>query len=86
MSEIVVIEKEKLPELFRQFAVVIVQEMRDEPKPILEIMTKKEIAEYLRCDVSKINRFMKNGMPFVHFGDTPRFYRADVDKWLREKK
>lgn len=85
MSEILVIEKEQLPEIFRQVAVLVASEIREHPPQVLEIMTKKELAEYLRCDVSKINRLMKEGLPFVRFGDTPRFYKSDIDTWLKRK-
>lgn len=82
MSEIIVIDAEKLPDIFRQSMKFVIGELLEQ-KPISEIMTKSELAEYLRCDVSKINRFMKKGLPFVMFGDTPRFYRTDIDKWLK---
>jgi excisionase family DNA binding protein len=85
MSEILVIDKEQLPEIFRQVAVLVASEIRELPPIVHEIMTKKELADYLRCDVSKINRLMKDGLPFVKFGDAPRFYKSDIDNWLKNK-
>lgn len=50
-----------------------------------EIMTKTELADYLRCDVSKINRYMTQGLPFERFGGHPRFRKSDIDRWLRNE-
>jgi excisionase family DNA binding protein len=51
-------------------------------------MTKRELAEYLRCGISKINRLMKKiseeKVPFEMFGDTPRYRKTDIDAWLKK--
>ncbi len=49
-----------------------------------ELMTKGELAEYLRCDVSKINRKMKEGLPYIVFGNHPRYRKSDIDYWLEQ--
>ena len=63
-------------------------ELRDElaSKHTPELMTKAELAEYLRCDVSKINRYMDNGLPVEQFGSTPRFRKVDIDRWLKDER
>lgn len=80
MSELVVIDAEKIPDIFRQSFELVLSELSVKR---LDVMTKSELADYLRCDVQKISRYMKKGLPFVMFGDTPRFYRDDIDKWLK---
>lgn len=88
MTEIVVLSKYELSELLRQNARMIVMELREEikSKPFREVMTKKELAEYLRCDSQKINRYMKLGLPYEQFGDHPRFRKSSIDEWLKSNK
>lgn len=51
-----------------------------------EVMTKKEVADYLRVSVATVDRKMKDGLPFVKVSeDSPRFYRRQVDNWLHER-
>ena len=86
MSEIVVIDADKLPEYFRRSLKLVLSEVLEEKNLHSEIMTKMELADYLRCDISKISRYMKKGLPFVRFGSEPRFYRRKIDEWLEEQK
>jgi len=81
MSQLVVVDVEKIPDIFRQSFELVLSEITAKR---LDVMTKSELADYLRCDVQKINRYMKKGLPFVMFGETPRFYRDDIDNWLKQ--
>lgn len=48
-----------------------------------EVMTKRELADYLRVSVATIDRKMKEGLPFVKVSEeSPRFYRSQIDGWL----
>lgn len=50
-----------------------------------EVMTKKELAEYLRVSVATIDRKMRDGLPFVKVSEeSPRFYRSQIDRWLQQ--
>ena len=82
--QVVLIDEAKLQEMLDRAAAGAVAKLRDdlERKQALEIMTKAELADYLRCDISKINRYMKKGMPHLPFGSTPRFRKTDIDRWL----
>jgi excisionase family DNA binding protein len=85
MSEIVVLDKSQLEEMLQRagrFAASIVLEKAE--KVSSELMTKQELAVYLRCDISKINRLMKKDLPFFMFGETPRFRKSDIDNWLKK--
>lgn len=55
-------------------------------KPTKEIMTKAELAEYLSCSVSKVNAYMGKGLPFVTFGEHPRFRKSEIDRWLTNER
>jgi excisionase family DNA binding protein len=52
------------------------------------VMTKKELAEYLRVSVPTIDRKMKEGLPHSYqIGESsPRFYRSKIDAWLNESR
>ena len=83
--KVVVMTEEQVIDLMRRTALLVVMDLKQElTRPIPEIMNKREIAEYLRCAISKIDRSMKKGMPHFMFGDTPRFRKSDIDSWLGE--
>lgn len=80
--EVAVISKDEIREYIRQAAMLAAESVRETAKTP-ELMIKTELAEYLRCDVSKINRYMKKGLPFEKFGDHPRFRKSSIDAWLK---
>ncbi len=49
-----------------------------------EILTKEELATYLKVTERTIDRLRKKGMPFLKVGDTVRFKKDAVLKWLEE--
>lgn len=86
--EIITIEKAELERLIRRTASLVADDLRSdlESHRIPELMTKTELADYLRCDASKINRYMQTGLPFEQFGGHPRFRKTDIDQWLKSSK
>lgn len=84
--EIITIQKTELEEMLQRAAKFGASIALDEihTAQIPELMTKQDLSVYLRCNVSKINRLMKTGLPFVMFGDTPRFRKGDIDGWLKK--
>ncbi len=85
MSEIIVLTREQLQEIIREAVLLVSQDLLKliRENAAKEVMTKNELADCLRCDISKINRLMKEDLPFVKFGEHPRFYRAQIDDWLK---
>jgi excisionase family DNA binding protein len=49
-----------------------------------EILTKEELASYLKVTERTIDRLRKKGMPFFKVGDTVRFKKDVVLNWLEE--
>jgi excisionase family DNA binding protein len=49
-----------------------------------EILTKEELASYLKVTERTIDRLRKKGMPFFKVGDTVRFKKDAVLNWLEE--
>jgi excisionase family DNA binding protein len=83
---VAILEEKEIQEIVRRSALLFYESIKEEiHKPAPELMTKNELADYLRCDVSKINRLMKNGLPFEKFGSSPRFRKASIDAWLQKK-
>lgn len=82
---VIILTEDGLEDLLTRSASLAVERFREdlERSRSRELMTKAELADYLRCDVSKINRLMKDGLPWEPFGSTPRFRKADIDHWLR---
>lgn len=82
--EVITLDKAELDRIIERTAERVAEAMRNDlVKPLPELMTKNELADYLRCDVSKINRLMKEGLPSEMFGSHPRFRKADIDRYLR---
>lgn len=84
-TEIIVLSKGELADIIRRTATAVVDDLRDDIATFKtpELMTKAELADYLRCDVSKINRMMKTGLPHEPFGSAPRFRKSSIDRWLQ---
>lgn len=86
MAGIVALTESELSDLIRRSAVAVADELRQDIHRTPELMTKAELAEYLRCDVSKVNRYMRKGLPFEPFGSSPRFRKVNIDKWLQSER
>lgn len=81
MVEVVTIEKAELIRLLdTSISGAIERAIRSTAPP--EIMTKSEVAIYLKKSRATINRWMRNnGLPY-HGAGRPTFNRAEVDAWL----
>ncbi len=56
---------------------------KSEPK---EIMTTKQVADYLKIHPLTVMRHARQGkIPAFKIGADWRFYKKQIDKWLREK-
>lgn len=75
--EVVTLTKDELQEMFRQ-AFIFAKHQNEGV-----LMTKAELAKYLKWSPSKIERKMAEGLPYIGGkGEHPRFRRSDVDAWL----
>ena len=83
MVEIVTIEKAELVRLI-DMSVSDALERAKLPTKIPEIMTKAEVAKYLKKSHSTITRWMRShGLPY-HGAGRPTFKRSEVDAWLAQ--
>ena len=50
-------------------------------------MTTKELAEYMQLDRMTIYKLLKSGdIPANRVGHQWRFFRSDIDSWIRSQK
>jgi excisionase family DNA binding protein len=51
-----------------------------------EILTVKQLAEYLKCCPSSLYRLIKHGgVPYFRLGSDYRFDKSTIDTWIRNK-
>ena len=51
------------------------------------LMTTKELSEYLQLDRMTIYKLLKSGdIPANRVGHQWRFFRSDIDDWIRSKQ
>lgn len=61
-------------------------EKKDNFKSSKEILTTKEVAEYLCLHVLTVNRYAREGkIPAFKIGTDWRFHKQYIDKWIKEK-
>ncbi len=51
-----------------------------------EYITIEDLMQYLKVGRSTINRWRKEGMPFVKIGRGVRFVLEDVNRWIDSNK
>jgi excisionase family DNA binding protein len=82
MQRISAFTEDELAELLTRAARLGASQAIQQAQP-KEVMTKKEVADYLRVSVPTIDRKMKQGLPHFFVGDaSPRFYRSRIDEWM----
>jgi excisionase family DNA binding protein len=48
-----------------------------------EILTLKQIAEYLKCHPSSVYRLIRDGgVPYFRLGSDYRFQKSTIDNWI----
>jgi excisionase family DNA binding protein len=59
-----------------------------EPEPPGEIMTMREVADYLHCHYSTLHRLVRQGglFPVFRLGGDYRCRRADLEKWIAQQR
>lgn len=54
--------------------------------PLGEILTLKQVAEYLKCHTSTMYRLVKQGgVPHFRLGGDIRFQKSTIDNWIKNK-
>lgn len=83
MVEVITIEKTELIGLIDSSISCVIEKAISSSKTP-EIMTKAEVAKYLKRSNATINRWMRyHGLPYHGVG-RPTFSRAEVDEWFAQ--
>jgi hypothetical protein len=51
-----------------------------------EILDKQALADYLRVDITWIDKNYEGLLPHFHVGKYPRFKKSKIDKWMDSHK
>lgn len=51
----------------------------------IELLTKDDMCALLKISMSKLDKQIDEGLPFIYVGETKRFEKETVIKWLKEK-
>ena len=55
-------------------------------KKNMEILTAKEVAEYLKIHLLTVHRYAREGkIPAFKIGTDWRFHKKYIERWIREK-
>lgn len=50
-----------------------------------DILTKKEVTQYLKCSLGMVNKLM-NDIPYYKIGRSVKFRKEDIVEYLSNKK
>ena len=53
---------------------------------IEEYITTKELCEWLKISHNTANNWRRKGLPHVRVGNTVRYDREEVKKWMQEQE
>jgi excisionase family DNA binding protein len=61
--------------------------VEERPEALSEIMTLREVAEYLACSRNTIYRLAtKRQIPRFRVGNNFRFRRSDIEQWINDRR
>jgi len=83
-AAIVVVPLEQLDALIRDAVAAELADRREDVRPAL--LDRKGIAQALGIGTTSVDRFRKDGMPFIWLGESPRYIVEECIAWLRENQ
>lgn len=51
-----------------------------------DILTKKEVSEFLKCSIGMVDKLMSNNLPYYKIGRNVKFKREEIIDYLEERK
>lgn len=49
------------------------------------ILTKKELSNYMKCSLGMIDNLMKEDLPYIKIGRNVKFKKEDIENYLTSK-
>lgn len=83
---VALLEKQEIEEIARNGALMALAEVKEELNPLPVWMTLREVCAYVQLSETKVRELIKNGFPCSTIGGDKRFFRADVDRFMRGEK
>lgn len=94
MNKIVIINKDELRETLYEFSEqisrTIIEKMTNNSIESRKLMNLAQVADYLQCSKQSVKNWTKrpedkNPLPMCSAGADPRFFKGEVDLWMREE-
>lgn len=51
-----------------------------------DILTKKELSQYLKCSIGMVDKLMTDNLPYYKVGRNVKFRIEDINDYLEERK
>lgn len=52
----------------------------------MDFITTKELCEWLKISPNTANNWRRKGLPYVRVGNTVRYKKEEVEKWIEGQK
>ena len=59
---------------------------QNKTKTMNDILTKKEVSQFLKCSIGMVDKLMSNNLPYYKIGRNVKFKREEIIDYLEEKK
>jgi len=51
-----------------------------------DILTKKEVSQFLKCSIGMVDKLMSNNLPYYKIGRNVKFKKEEIIDYLEERK
>ena len=59
---------------------------QNKTKTMNDILTKKEVSEFLKCSIGMVDKLMSNNLPYYKIGRNVKFKKEEIIDYLEERK
>jgi excisionase family DNA binding protein len=59
---------------------------QNKTKTMNDILTKKEVSQFLKCSIGMVDKLMSNNLPYYKIGRNVKFKREEIIDYLEERK
>ena len=59
---------------------------QNKTKTMNDILTKKEVSQFLKCSIGMVDKLMSNNLPYYKIGRNVKFKKDEIIDYLEERK
>jgi len=59
---------------------------QNKTKTMNDILTKKEVSQFLKCSIGMVDKLMSNNLPYYKIGRNVKFKKEEIIDYLEERK